>query len=238
VTRAGSIQVINGTVFNVVTGEPVANVPVTLLNTGRDPVEDAVRTNEHGEFTIRTNRAGEFRLGVGSIGYRPTVTPIVAVSTDEMVIVRLFASPKEAILAPLAVSARLLPQTLGIGSMGGFTYRRERALVGMFFTAEEIARTNVASLGQLLRGVSGIRVAGSPPADTISVVRDEDLPRCSPLFYVDGARIAATDVQRVVGGLAMDRLFGVELYLKEAEVPPVFADAGAECGLILIWMKK
>ena len=234
--RVDGLQIVTGTVVNMDTNEPVAAVPVTLLNDARDPIGQPVRSNERGEFTIRTTRVGLLRLRAGSIGYTESTTPAFPLSTDELMFVRLFVSAKEALLAPLGVRARVLPTTFGVRDRGGFTYRRERADGGTFFGADEIASSGARSLAELVGGVPGILSSGATAGDTITVLPDNDLPRCRPVYYIDGVAVSA-NVEARLRALAADRLFGVEVYARPADVPPIFTGALETCGLIAIWTK-
>jgi hypothetical protein len=234
--KVDGLQVISGRVVNYDTNEPVPGVEVTLLNDARDPIGQPVRSDERGEFAIRTTRVGMLRIRAGSIGYTQSTSPAFELSTDELVFVRYFVSSREALLAPLGIRARVLPTTFTITDRGGFTYRRERAGGGVFYRAEEIAASGARSLGELVRRIPGIQVDGAAPADAITFLPAEDLPRCRPVFYIDG-HPAAGDIQETVRAIPPSRMFGVEVYAQPADVPPGFTAANENCGLIAIWTK-
>jgi hypothetical protein len=235
--RTSSVQVIIGNVVSYDTGLPVGDVPLTLLSDGRDVIGKPVRSDARGEFTIRTNRAGPLRLRAGSVGYTESTTPSFPVGVDEMVVVKVFVSAVQAVMTPLGVTARIVPQELSVGSLAGFTYRRERALGGTFFGVGEIQRAGVSRLADLIRSLDGVRMAGAAPTDTVTFLRGDDLPRCRPMYFIDGEPVTG-NVESAIAALAMDRVFGVEVYSRPADVPAVFADAAAECGAIAIWMKR
>ena len=232
--KVDGLQVIAGTVVNYDTNEPVPGVMLTLLNDARDPIGRPIRSDERGEFTIRTTRVGLLRIHAGSIGYTESTSPAFELSTDELVFVRFFVSSREALLAPLGIRARVLPTTFAITDRGGFTYRRERAGGGVFFRAEEIQASGARTLAELVRRVPGIQSSGSAPAETITILPADDLPRCRPVYYVDGAP-AAGDVEATVRALPLERMFGVEVYALPADIPSAFVAANQNCGLIAIW---
>ena len=236
-TPPKNVQVIAGTVVNLDTGSPIAGVPIALLSDSRDPIGDPVESDDRGEFTIRTDKAGPIRMRTGNIGFQAVTSPIIPLAADEVLIVKLFVSPTQPVLAPLAVAARIGPQTFGVSSLGGFAYRRERGLAGVFFRHEEIRRAGATTLADLMRGLPGVTVGGPAPADTITFPGGADLPRCRPAFYVNGKPLVG-DTERAIGSLALDGVFGVEIYTSETDIPAVFADAGAECGLVGVWMKR
>ena len=235
--RVSGVQVITGNVVNYDTGVPVAGVPVTLLTDARDVIGPPVRTNAHGEFTIRTNRAGPLRLHTGSIGFTESTTPSFPVGRDEMVVVKLFVSPVQAVLTPIGVTARIGPQEIGATALAGFTYRRERGGPGTFLRASEIERSGAARIADLIRPIPGVRMAGTVPADTITLLRGEDLPRCRPAYYVDG-RTVSGNVEAAVASIPIRDIFGIEVYTTADDVPSVFGDTGSDCGVIAIWMKR
>ena len=235
--KVDGLQVITGTVVNHDTSEPVPGVMLTLLNDARDPISKPVVSDARGEFSIRTTRVGLLRIRAGSIGYTESTSPAFELSTDELVFVRFSVSSREALLAPLGVRARVKPTTFAITELGGFTYRRERAGGGVFFRAEEIAASGAQTLGGLLRGVPGVVVDATGPAEAIMLLPAEDLPRCKPTYYVDGAA-AAGDVETSVRAISLNRMFGVEVYALPADVPPGFVAANENCGLIAIWTKR
>jgi hypothetical protein len=212
VSSTRAVQVISGTLLDYDTGKPLAGRPVSLLTDTRDAIGAAAVTDERGDFVFRTSRVGELRLTSGGDGYLTSTTPTFRIAANEMVVVKLFVSGSQGVLAPLGVAARVLPQQIGLTSLAGFTYRRERAQGGIFLRAEDIERTGARSVVDLLR-------AAALPAG------------CTPTYYLDGSRL--TNRPDVV----MGRVFGVEIYTRESEVPEVFADAGA-CAVVVIWTRR
>ena len=235
--RISGVQVITGTVVSYDTGLPVAGVPLTLLSDAKDPVEPTVKSDDRGEFTIRTDRAGTLRLHAASIGYAASTSAPIALTKDELVAVRVFVSPTQPVMTPLGVAARVTPQMISATSMAGFTYRRERQEGGTYFRADDIAALGARRIADLVRSMPAVRMAGTAPADTITLIRGDDLPRCRPAYFIDG-RPVGVDTEAVIGALAMERVFGVEVYPDPATVPQVFADLAPECGVIAIWMKR
>jgi hypothetical protein len=235
VTAGSAVQVVSGTLVDFDTGKPLAGHQVSLLTEGRDPVGDPVVTDSSGNFTLRTKRAGELRLVAGDGDYVSSTTPTVRLSPDEMVIVKFSISTHGGVLAPLGVAARVQPQSIGIESLAGFTYRRERAMGGTFFRASDIARSGARSLAELLRGLSSITVTGAAGAEIIGTI-DETHTACEPSFFLDGTRLDM-NAGTVIAGLAMNRLFGVEVYTTVAEIPELYSD-NTPCGVIVIWTKR
>jgi hypothetical protein len=234
--RVDALQVISGSVVGYETGLPVANVPVTLLNDGRDVIGKPVVSDARGRFTIRTNRIGPLRLHTGSVGYTESTTPAIDVGTDELVLVKVFVSAFQPVMTPLGVAGRITPQRLSVTSRAGFTYRRERAIRGTFFGVEDIGAANPARIIDLLKPLSGVRIGDSGEAGSITFPRADDLPRCKPSFHLDGRPVVGA-IDTALAAVPMERILGVEVYLAPEDVPPIFGDFAAECGLIAIWRK-
>ncbi|HEY9228460.1 MAG TPA: carboxypeptidase-like regulatory domain-containing protein [Gemmatimonadaceae bacterium] len=213
-----AVQVISGTLIDFDTGKPLVGRSVSLLSERSDPIGSPVVTDSLGDFSLRSGRAGEFRLTAGGNDYLTTTTPSFRVSANEMVVVKLFVSARNGVLAPLGVAARLLPQNIGLASLAGFTYRRERAVGGSFFRGADIERANVRSVSEVVSSVPGLAA------------------NCAPTHYIDGARLAA-NIPATLAALSPSQVFGVEVYVREADFPPVFAD-GAGCALVVIWTKR
>jgi hypothetical protein len=225
-----AIQVISGTLLDFDTGMPLAGRSVSLLSEGRDPIGNAVITDERGDFTLRTGRAGELRLTSGGSPYLTSTTPAFRVSVNEMVVVKLFVSSRDGVLAPLGVSARVLPQNIGVRSLAGFTYRRERGQGGTYFRSQDIETFGARTLADLARRVHGVAITDG---NAIVMPRRDGVTTCTPNYYVDGIRMSG-DEQTSMPSLRLTQVFGVEIYAREEHIPSVFTDA-AGCGLIVVW---
>jgi len=160
----------------------------------------------------------------GGDPYKTSTTPAFRISVDELVFVKLFVSARKPVTAPLGVAARLLPQQVGLTTLAGFTYRRERALGGEFFQMSDIQRVGARSLPDLLRHVDGIVIGEN---GSISMRRDSGT--CAPVYFIDGKRAATASV-------SIANVFGVEVYTKDSENPPVFSEVKG-CGVIVVWTR-
>jgi hypothetical protein len=239
-TTSSGVQVIRGAVIDLHKNTPVAGVPVRLLSTERYPLSEPVISDSLGEFVIRTKRAGPIRLEAGSVGFQVSQSAPLTVEAEEVVLVRFFVSGTRPVLAPLGIAGRAGPNSYGVSDIGSFVYRRERGLAGAFFNAPEIQRGDITSLADLLRGVEGVIVFGSPAADSIAMRSTLPGPsqRCFPAYFVDGKRLPPAAADSIVRAIPLARILGVEVYRGPAEMPPLFAEVGGECGMIGIWKEK
>jgi hypothetical protein len=236
--KSEDLQVIRGVVVNFETGKPVAGVPVTLLDASRDDLADPVLSDSAGEFIIRTNRFGTLRLRTASIGYRPSTSDVFTVDQRELLLVKLFVSSTQPVLASLGVAARLRPETFPITALGGFAYRRERGIGGSFLGPEEIQRTGAATLVEVLRRIEGVVVTGSAPTVSMRAPEGSSRPTCIPTVLLDGVRINPAAVDSTIAALTLSDIFGIEAYTTSGSIPAVFADIAGDCGLLGVWRKK
>jgi hypothetical protein len=239
--RGQALQVVMGTLLDNETGAPLAGRPVTLLSESKDEIGKPVVTDERGDFAMRTTRAGEFRLKAGGDGYLESTTPSFLVSANELVLVKLFVSAREGVLAPIGVAARIRPQQIGPSSIAGFTYRRERGQSGRFFRAVDIERGGARSLADVLRGVNGVTIVDTPAPGTVvfrggTLGTRENDARCTPVYYLDGRAVTGDD-RSTMSSLPADRIFGVEVYLSAADIPAPYTDV-VGCGLVVVWTKR
>jgi hypothetical protein len=223
------MQVISGTLVNYETGLPAgAGRAVTLLDEHLDEIGRPALTDDRGEFVIRTGRAGGLRLKAGDTTFIISTTPVFTVASNELLIVRLYVSTREPLVAPLGIASRVQPHNIGITSRAGFTYRRERAQAGVFLRDIDLARTRPTSILEALKGVQGVEVSAGQ-AEPISL--REGGRRCRPALYLDGVSAATA----VATGVAVERVLGIEVYLQASQVPMPFPNEG--CGIIAIWTR-
>lgn len=237
-----AVQVVMGTLLDYDTGTPLAGRPVSLLSETRDLLGSPVVTNEQGEFSIRTGRAGKLRLTAGGNGYLQSTTAPFVVTANELTVVKLFVSARNGVLAPLGIAGRILPQDVVPSSLAGFTYRRERGQSGAFVRAVDIERMGAQSVADVLRAIKGVSIVDSPAPGTIVVAAEgarsvsEGGTNCKPVFYLDGFAIAE-NAAATIAALSVDRIFGIEVYVRPAEIPAAYADVRG-CGLIVVWTKR
>ena len=238
-TRPG-VQVIRGVVVDADTERPVAGVDVRLLSDELHPVTDRARSASDGSFVIRTDRIGQHRLQTTGDSLRSTMTPLLGIGAEELLIVRLFVSPVRPVATPLGISVRAGPNTYSLRDVGGFAYRRARAVTGAYFDTYEIERRRPRTLGELLSGIDRLEISGTPPADTIAFRRTlgSVTELCRPTYLMDGVPLADDRASTAVGSLEMGDVVAVEVHPDPAAAPAVFAEVIGACGLIAIWTSR
>ena len=125
---------VSGRVVNAGTGQPLANVQVSLVGTTLGALTDA-----QGRFTIRNVPAGPQelrvnRLGFGAADRRITVAPGAATTAD----------------FTLSESAIALDEIVVTGTAGATSRRKQPAVVATVNAAEKVDRGVAASVQDLL----------------------------------------------------------------------------------------
>lgn len=225
IARPGSAQTaagISGTVIDSATGVGIIGAEVRLTGGNRSALSD-----EHGSFRLDVMRAPGSELVVRRLGYRPAtyVTPAGA----ERLEIRL--SVAEQLLDPVVVRAEREKFT---GRLAGYYERLERRTHGQFITRADLDRERPTQLTDMLQRNPGIRITrGRPGAQSVRM-RGRD---CRPLVWLDGAPMAAGDVD--LDSFSPASLEGIEMYLGGSNAPSRYqaARGQSECGTILLWSR-
>jgi hypothetical protein len=61
---------------------------------------------------------------------------------------------------------------------------------------------------------------------------------CVPTLLLDGVRVPAAASDSTLTTLPLVRVFGIEIYSTDTELPAVLADMAETCGLIGVWRKR
>lgn len=216
-------QVIRGTVVDQDTDARITSAHVTLQNAKGKRVGDAVTVDSTGQFTIRTKNVGVFRLHAADPQFRTVSTPEFRLATDELVVLRLFVSQKQRVAAPLGIGTRLSTRDFAPEALAGFAYRRERAIVGRFFSTAPMAPGGASNVGELLGDLAGL-AEGMATSD-----------RCDPTWFVDGTIVRADDVA-ALRSMPLATVVGIEVYDRVEDAPELFASAATrECRIIAVW---
>lgn len=213
---AQRLGAINGTVYTASNRSGVVGARVLLVGT-----PFLVSTNSRGEFTLHGLTPGKYVIQASAIGFATLSSPI-EVKPLETLEVEFEVDPESVRLPDLEVSEapNLPPDFL----------RRSREGGGRYFHRAEIEKRDPRTVGDLLRGVAGMRVDCRGPICRAVFARS---PRdCQPAYYMDGIPVDAT----VVWLQPPRDLDGVEVYSGPAETPPEL-NRSASCGAVVLWTR-
>lgn len=220
-------QVVIGKILDGITGDPVREAEVILLNHDRGVVARGL-SNARGRYTVQLKEAGILMLTVERIGYESEDTLTIIVPPENSAYLELKLRPKGVELPGITVSAHRLSRGL---SRSGFYDRKKRGL-GDFLESQEIQRYPGVRLVDALRRIPGIMVRNDVPY----VFRSQSLRMrqgglCPPAILLDGMLLFGDGR---LDGIPAEWVSAVEVYKGGHTIPAQWRHH-AGCGLIAIW---
>lgn len=238
---AATAQEIRGTVMDLTSEEPLADVVLSVLRADHAPTVFTL-SDSVGAFVLRGFGTDSMRVRVEGLGYAPTESVVLALAPSDTLRleIRLRRRPVE------------LPGVVGTGNSRlnrnreGFL-KRQRNGFGRYLGSEEIAQIRPTSVLQLLGRLDGVRfvpgsVSGAVKARTIGSQGRPTL--CDPRIYVDGVQIRDIVPPRPgqIGGVAVDQnvramtIRAVEVYRNPSQAPSEFQTTFMDaCPVVVIW---
>lgn len=160
------------------------------------------------------------------------------------------APPLEVVLTPVPVAldavqgtGRRMPMSPPLQRF----YERMDHGRGSFVTREQIERRKPRRLTDLFREIPGVRVAATSRGERLVMTGATPAmyrvdPRweagdCPVQYYLDGVSYMP-DFAGVPNDVRPDEVEGIEVYRRLSEVPVEYRRRGAECGVVLIWLKE
>ncbi|HEV8265807.1 MAG TPA: carboxypeptidase regulatory-like domain-containing protein [Gemmatimonadales bacterium] len=212
-----------GRVIDQQSRHPVGGARVALLGTARRSDSDT-----SGRFTQAGLASGTYLLEVRAIGYGVT-SWVIRLGDGEVLDYVFELAPLGYELDPVVVEAH---PTFAQRRMQEFELRR-RGGRGAFITEAQIKTSKAATLVELLRNVSGVRVSCRSGGCVVRMTRAAR-GECVPDWVVDGfpATQSATPHLPTIGVVA------IEIYRSPSETPAEFLKSDSQCGVIAIWTKS
>ncbi|MGH7569242.1 MAG: carboxypeptidase regulatory-like domain-containing protein [Gemmatimonadales bacterium] len=213
---------ISGQLVDALSGAPIPSGTVELLGTRR-----TVQSDSAGRFTHSGLVPGTYILQIRAIGYA-MLSAVIRLGERETATHVFDLEALSYTLPAVEVEGR---PDLAHRRLLDFERRREAGR-GYFITEAQITRSGASTLGDMLRGVPGVRIICNL---TGCIARMINGPRaCAPDYYMDGfpASNAATADMSVRG------VIGVEIYRTLGETPLDFLRTSNRCGTIVIWTRS
>lgn len=210
------------------TGAPIPGAQVTVNGVGAVAVSDSMG-RAHGIVA----RTGVRLVQVRRVGYLPAsfaveFRPGEAVEAE----VEMQRAPLE--LEGLTVTGLMPSRAL---RDVGF-YGRRKLGFGRFVDAEEIDRRKDSHLSSLMRSIPGLDVqyCARPACMEAGyvLVAASNVSGCRMRIFLDGMLVKNEDIDRV----SVRALEGVEVYPRNAGVPPQYGGTGSNCGVVLLWSRS
>jgi hypothetical protein len=115
----------------------------------------------------------------------------------------------------------------------GFYERMEDSSNGVFWTAQQIIERDPDDWDDLLRGV---RFPRTRAATSFGRTQTGECGRTAqPIAFLDGAHVGYLDV--LVESVRPENIEGLEIYRSVAGLPVQFNVMGAECGVVVVWLR-
>ncbi len=207
---------ISGNVLAAANRSGISGARVSLLGTAF-----STTTNARGEFSFDGLTPGKYIIQASAIGFTPLSSPI-EVKPSETLEVEFEADAESVHLPDIQVTE--------VPNLPADFLRRSQEGGGRYFMRAEIEKRDPRTVGDLLRGVAGMRVDCRGPFCRAAFARS---PRnCVPAYYMDGIPVDET----VVWLQPPRDLDGVEVYSGPAEMPPEL-NRFSNCGAIVLWTR-
>lgn len=227
-------QSVRGRVIEIPGNRAIAEAQVVLYSDSVTAVA-TTRTDSAGTFVIRAPALGRYTIRVRKPGFMGGATDQLALTQPEEyeIVIR---TPR---MAPVLAGVKVTGQyTRGFEWLQGFEDRR-KAGIGTFITQEDINDKNSPTVGELLRGVSGVGVAPGPNGWYLITStrggRSMQNQACLMDIYLDGMPADQEVVQRSTRPVDLE---AIEVYNGPATVPAQFKkQLTGSCGVVLMWTR-
>lgn len=222
-TPSDSLANLSGRVVSALTGGPLENAHVELLEAGRGGITDSL-----GRFSIMDVPSGEETVRVRLIGFAQDSVPIdlrAGHTTDVTFLMDRDVLRMEEI--DVSVSRPMRDELVEF-------YERRDIGLGWFFGPGDIERRRPQRPTDLLRTVPGVEVTPVQfDKSQVQFRRAIGDRRCEPALFVDGVHTRAMDLDDI------DRsdLLALELYRGPSEIPDRFSQNAGSCGAIVAWTR-
>ena len=227
-------QSVRGRVIEIPGNRAIAEAQVVLYSDSVTAVA-TTRTDSSGTFVIKAPALGRYTIRVRKPGFMGGATDQLALLQPEEyeIVIR---TPR---MAPVLAGVKVTGQyTRGFEWLQGFEDRR-KAGIGTFITQEDINDKNSPTVGELLRGVSGVGVAPGPNGWYLITStrggRSMQNQACLMDIYLDGMPADQEVVQRSTRPVDLE---AIEVYNGPATVPAQFKkQLTGSCGVVLMWTR-
>lgn len=215
---ADSTSNLTGTVASSRTGEPIHGARVSIPE-----IEYGAITDESGNFRIRELPPGTYDVRVHYLGYSTNQRPI-RLRPGRVTNVTFVLERDVLKVADLKVTVKA-PDTPH--PMAEFRRRMQKGF-GEYITRNDIERRSPRNTSDLFRGVTGVDVARRQ-FGTSQILMRRGARRCKPALFLDG--VLRRDFP--VDNLDPDAIQAIEIYRRNAEIPPKFQGA-SNCGILVV----
>lgn len=225
-TRLAHAQLIQGTVLEDPSGQPIAGAAVHFLDS-TDGILGETFSDDDGRFVVRLPAPGTYRLTVSRMGYAPGRSELFLVGPDDEPSVEIYLSVEPVPMDSLEVVGESRAPQL---ELVGFYKRMEKGY-GHFILREEIDRRSAGRVTDLFFGLPFARVVRVNAVEYAVTMRG-----CGkPTIVLDGMVIGDGGLNELVHPSNIE---AIETYPGPAGVPVQYGGLRGPCGAILIWTRR
>lgn len=115
--------------------------------------------------------------------------------------------------------------------------------VGTFFNRDEIQRSGIQSLSNIIRGMAGVSVSSRPGRMNAAGTPINSMRICNMVLFIDGARVNhAHDPSDVIFRsfemIPVQHIEALEVYRGRSSLPAEFGGPEVRCGAIVVWTRR
>lgn len=248
--------VIRGVLYDDGTGAPIRGTVMLV-----DPATDApvVRSiaDSLGRFELSAG-GGTYQLAAVRDGYASVLSAPIPLVSGERITVRFPIAHQGDPQHRIGVTEHIKPDrsaqfasaalAKGFG-MAGFESRRTTG-TGLHYDRAALESSNVATLGEFLQNVPGLRVLNPGSTSSMAMTRSAQLATlaastpaaCHVGWFIDGHRMDLPgQVDAITDGLGqmqLETIEAIEIFRGVSEMPPEFAEPDLRCGAVAIWTRR
>ncbi len=237
---AAAAQTLGGMVVEEISLRPIGDVEVQIIYAHNgNRVGPVLRTGADGRFGMRVPNSGTYELRFRRVGYHAQELTGIGLARNEVRNIEIVLKIQATTLAEVRVAPALSSRPF---FMEGFEERR-RMGVGTFFTREEIQRSGIQSLTNLIRGLAGVHVSSRPGRSNVAGTPVNSMRICNMVLFLDGAMVTMpTDPPDVIFRnfemIPVQHIEALEVYRGRGSLPAQFGGPDVRCGAIVVWTRR
>ena len=210
-------------------GQPVEDAELLVLDSNGHPTARTARTAAAGVYRLEAIPSGVHQVRIRRPGYMATSQPVrMTAGSTRMQDWELRRLPVN--VDPQAVQEPNGEMRLGMQAF----YQRRQAGLGTFIDRAMIEQRRPRYVRELLRGVSGFRLATAGPSGDVVVV-STGTTSCRAKIYVEG--LPYTPLTGI-DDFAPEDIQAIEAYAAGSPVAAELNAGDAECGALVIWLRR
>jgi hypothetical protein len=245
--------VVRGILYDDATGAPVRGT-VMLVDPRNDAPVVHMATDSLGQFNLQAG-TGVYQIAAVRSGYTSVLSAPVSFQSGERLTIRVPIAQTGDPQHQIGVLEHVRPEAKvqegrRADVMSSFEARRITG-TGLHYDRQQLEKSNVNTLGELLQSVPGFNVVDPSSTSSMQMARTANYTMglrgptggtCHVGWFVDGHRVdlpgRSDPMTDGLGQIQIDAIEAVEVFRGLSEMPPEFAAPDLRCGAVAIWSRK